>query len=273
MAVQHRYGNRHTLPLVALGMGAGFLGGLLGIGGGVIIVPCLVLALRFSQHLAQGTSLTALLIMSLVGTASYLLHGHGNLVLGAQMGAGGVVGALLGTRIAHSVEGRRLRLVFAAVLVYVGYRMVVHGLSGCATSACGVEGPTRPFDWVFPLAAIGFTAGTLGSILGIAGGFMTTPALAILLNVGQQTAQGLSYSAMPFTLLVGVLAYRKQESIDMRSALRIAIPGAVGVCLGTMLACSISGTALRIIFGVALVLISVPLAMKKRPTSQPTTAD
>jgi uncharacterized membrane protein YfcA len=78
---------------------------------------------------------------------------------------------------------------------------------------------------------------------------------------------------MPFTLLVGVLAYRKQESIDMRSALRIAIPGTVGVCLGTMLACSISGTALRIIFGVALVLISVPLAMKKRPASQPTTAD
>lgn len=94
---------------------------------------------------------------------------------------------------------------------------------------------------------------------------MTTPALAILLQVNQQTAQGLSFTAMPFALMVGILAYRKEKSIDFRSAMRVGIPGAVGVYLGGLLACNMSSSVLRSIFGVALLIISVPLAMKKRP--------
>jgi hypothetical protein len=269
VAVLHRYGNRHMLPLVALGLGAGFIGGLLGIGGGVVIVPILVLLLRFSQHLAQGTSLSALLLMSVAGTASYLMFGHGDLVLGLQMGAGGVVGALLGTRVAHSLNGRVLRFVFSGVLIYIGIRMIQYaahpGLS--AGECCG--GPGSPFAWAPALAGIGFVAGTLGSILGVAGGFMTTPALVILLGVGQQTAQGLSFSAMPFTLLVGVLAYRKEGSIDLRSATRVGVAGVVGVYLGTRLACSLSGSDLKTIFGIGLMLISIPLALKKRPQREP----
>lgn len=263
VAVQHRYGDRRMLPLVALGLGAGFIGGLLGIGGGVVIVPSLVLLLRFSQHLAQGTSLTALLLMSLAGTASYLLFGHGDLVLGLQMGVGGVAGALLGTRVAHSVNGRVLRFVFSAVLIYVGIRMIHHAAS--AAGPAGDYAPDSLFAWAPALLGIGFAAGTLGSILGVAGGFMTTPALVILLGVGQQTAQGLSFSAMPLTLLVGVLAYRKEGSIDRRSALRVGIAGVVGVYLGTRLACSLSGSELRTIFGIGLMLMSIPLALKKRP--------
>lgn len=265
VAVLHRYGNRRMLPLAALGLGAGFIGGLLGIGGGVIIVPGLVLALHFSQHLAQGTSLTALLLMSLVGTASYLLYGHGDIVLGLQMGAGGVAGAVLGTRIAHSVNGRVLRLVFATVLIYIGLRMIIHSSQECAAAAAACAKPTTPFGWLPQLAAIGFTSGTLGSILGVAGGFITTPGLVMLLGVAQQTAQGISFSAMPFTLLVGVMAYRREASIDLRSALRVGIAGAAGVFAGTHVACNISGSALRTMFGVGLLLISIPMALKKRP--------
>lgn len=278
VAVLHRYGNRRLLPLAALGLSAGFVGGLLGIGGGVIIVPGLVLALHFSQHLAQGTSLTALLLMSLVGTVSYLIYGQGDLSLGLQMGAGGVAGALLGTRVAHSANGRALRLVFAAVLVYVGLRMINHTAHQCPAAAAACAGPSSLFGWFPQLAAIGLTSGTLGSILGIAGGFITTPALVILLGVAQQTAQGISFSAMPFTLLIGVMAYRKEGSIDLRSALRVGIAGAVGVYIGTHVACNISGSTLRTIFGVALLLISVPMALKKRPQTaqssvQPTKED
>jgi uncharacterized membrane protein YfcA len=268
-AVLHRYGNRHMLPLVTLGLVAGFFGGLLGIGGGVVIVPWLVLLLRFSQHLAQGTSLTALLLMSLAGTISYLVLGHGNMVLGLEMGAGGVLGALLGTRLAHRVNGRVLRFAFSAVLVYVGVRMVHHGMITHGVAEKLTAMPSSLFTWAPALAGIGFTAGTLGSILGIAGGFITTPALVILLEVGQKSAQGISFSAMPFTLMVGVLAYRKEQSIDLRSAVRIGVAGVMGVYLGSVVACSLPGSLLRTIFGVGLILVSIPLAMKKRPSSDP----
>ena len=268
--VVHKYGDRRILPLATLGLTAGFIGGLLGIGGGVIIVPALVLALGFSQHLAQGTSLTALFMMSFVGTAAYLVNGQCNPLLGLQMGVGGAIGALIGTKVAHRARGRTLRLVLSAVLIYVAARMISLALHGPACDQAGCTGPKLAFGWAPALAGIGFTAGMLGSIVGVAGGFITTPALVILLGIGQQTAQGISYAAMPLTLLVCVLAYRREDSIDLRSALRLGIAGTIGVILGAQLACSLSGPTLRFIFGVALVLISIMLAAKKEDTGKPT---
>lgn len=111
--------------LAAVGLGAGFLAGLLGIGGGVVMVPAMVLIFGFDQHVAQGTSLLVIIPAALTG--SYTHHRNGRLVLrdAALLAAGGVIGALIGSLSALSLEDTILRRLFAAFLILTALRMLL----------------------------------------------------------------------------------------------------------------------------------------------------
>ena len=112
------------LQLLAIGLAAGFLAGLLGIGGGVVLVPAMVLILAFDQHVAQGTSLVVMIPAALTG--SYTHHRNGRLVLrdAAWLGAGGILGAVLGSVFALSMEDTLLQRLFAAFLVISAVRIL-----------------------------------------------------------------------------------------------------------------------------------------------------
>jgi len=112
------------VALAAVGLGAGFLAGLLGIGGGLVMVPAMVLIFGFDQHVAQGTSLLVIIPAALTG--SYTHHRNGRLVLrdAALLGAGGVIGALIGSVTALSLDDAILRRLFAAFLVLTALRML-----------------------------------------------------------------------------------------------------------------------------------------------------
>lgn len=111
--------------LAAVGLGAGFLAGLLGIGGGVVMVPAMVLLFGFDQHVAQGTSLLVIIPAALTG--SYTHHRNGRLVLrdAALLAAGGVVGAVIGSVFALSLEETVLRRLFAAFIIVTALRMLL----------------------------------------------------------------------------------------------------------------------------------------------------
>ncbi len=110
--------------LAILGITAGFLAGLLGIGGGVLMVPAMVLLLGFDQHVAQGTSLLVIIPAALTG--SYTHHRNGRLVLrdAAMLAAGGVIGAVIGSVFALSIEDALLRKLFAAFLLVSAVRIL-----------------------------------------------------------------------------------------------------------------------------------------------------
>ena len=113
-----------VLQLLAIGLTAGFLAGLLGIGGGVVLVPAMVLILAFDQHVAQGTSLVVMIPAALTG--SYTHHRNGRLVLrdAAWLGVGGILGAILGSVFALSMEDTLLQRLFAAFLVISAIRIL-----------------------------------------------------------------------------------------------------------------------------------------------------
>ena len=114
-----------VFQLLAIGLAAGFLAGLLGIGGGVVLVPAMVLILAFDQHVAQGTSLVVMIPAALTG--SYTHHRNGRLVLrdAAWLGAGGILGAVLGSVFALSMEDTLLQRLFAAFLVISAVRILL----------------------------------------------------------------------------------------------------------------------------------------------------
>jgi uncharacterized protein len=118
-------GHIELLKLVVAGVGVGFLTGFFGVGGGFVIVPALVVALRMPMHRAIGTSLLIITINSAVGLITHLQYGRIDLPITALFIVGGVAGTVVGTRFAGRVSEQRLRQTFAAGLVAVSCYLLV----------------------------------------------------------------------------------------------------------------------------------------------------
>ena len=105
------------LIVLITGLAAGILGGFFGVGGGVLIVPALVLLLGMKQHAAVGTSLGALLPpVGLLGAYEYYRHGHVNVLYAGLLGAGLLIGGYFGAVYAVQISGLTLRRAFAIFL-------------------------------------------------------------------------------------------------------------------------------------------------------------
>jgi len=109
--------------LILGGLGAGFLSGTIGIGGGLLFVPILTVGLRLSQAVAQGTSLIAIIPTAIVGGFTHLREGNVLLKPAMWMGGGGVVGAVIGALVAVEVPGPILARAWGAFLVFSAYRL------------------------------------------------------------------------------------------------------------------------------------------------------
>jgi uncharacterized membrane protein YfcA len=116
-----------ALAAILIGIGSGVVSGMLGVGGGVLMVPSMVLCLGMTQHVAEGTSLLVIIPTALVGAFVHWRHGFVLLSAAAVMGAGGIAGAVLGSHIALSVSASTLRIVFVVYLIGMGVRMVFPG--------------------------------------------------------------------------------------------------------------------------------------------------
>jgi uncharacterized membrane protein YfcA len=110
---------RRTLTLAAIGTAAGLLSGLFGIGGGVLIVPLLVLWCGFDERLATGTSLAAIVVIAGVATAVHGAYGNVHVQEGVFVGVPAVAGVLIGTGLQQRISTKAISLIFAALLVVV----------------------------------------------------------------------------------------------------------------------------------------------------------
>lgn len=113
------------LLLAAIGLVAGILSGLVGIGGGIVIVPMLVLFLGYQQKLAQGTTLAMFVVpFSILGVMNYHRQGLVNWKIAMLMGVGFVLGSYLGSRFALSLPVETVKKIFAVVLVGVAIKLL-----------------------------------------------------------------------------------------------------------------------------------------------------
>ncbi|MBX7168825.1 MAG: sulfite exporter TauE/SafE family protein [Pirellulales bacterium] len=111
---------------VAIGLAAGTLSGLVGIGGGIVMVPALVLLLGLSQHEAQGTTLAMMVPpVGLAAAWTYYRAGYIDLRFAGWLCLGFVVGTLVGSRIAIAVSDVTLERIFGAALLVVGLKMIL----------------------------------------------------------------------------------------------------------------------------------------------------
>jgi uncharacterized membrane protein YfcA len=115
--------------LVAFGALTGVVAGILGVGGGLLMVPFLTLVLDVPQHAAEGTSLLVILPTAIAASIALHRRGIGDLPSGLALGALGALGAALGALVALTLPGHVLRIGFACLLALMGARLVREALT------------------------------------------------------------------------------------------------------------------------------------------------
>jgi uncharacterized membrane protein YfcA len=191
------------LAYAVAGAAVGFLAGMLGIGGGMTLVP--VLAAMFAAqgfapghtvHLALGTGMASVVFTSSASVRTHHRLGGVDWTLVRRLGPAMVVGTLAATLLAGWVSQRALALVFAAV-VYAGATQILLGRKPAAS---------RPLPGPLPLAAIGVAIGALAGLVSAGGAFMTVPFM-LFCGVAMTTAIGTGAALGVPVAVVGTVGY------------------------------------------------------------------
>lgn len=116
---------KFSWKIIAIGLGSGIINGLLGIGGGTVVIPCMVAFLGVSQHEAHGTSLAVILPTAVVSLLIYRANYAIDFGLALQIALGGIIGGYIGARIMEKIPDRLLKKIFAVFMFAAGLRMVL----------------------------------------------------------------------------------------------------------------------------------------------------
>lgn len=248
-------GPRAYLAFIGIGLLAGILSGLFGVGGGTVIVPLLVLLLHFDQRLAAGTSLAAIVPTASVGVVSYAVSGSVAWIPALILAAGAVVGAQIGTRLLPRISQTALRWGFVGFLlvVIVSLFLVI---------------PSR--DAVFELTwltgaalvVVGVGTGILAGLIGVGGGVIVVPVLMLAFGTSDLVAKGTSLLMMIPTAISGTVGNVRHRNVDLRAAAVIGVSACATTALGAWLATIIDPTVGNMLFAAYLVVIAVQMAMK-----------
>lgn len=226
------------------------MGGGLGVGGGIILVPLLI-AVGLDRHRSHATSLAAIVLIAASGAISFGASGELSLGLGAVVGIGGVIGSVSGATVMHRASPRALTLVFSIVLLVAAVRMI--------TGAEPLPG-TADFGDIAQAAvgvAIGMVAGFFAGLAGIGGGVVIVPSSVLLLGLAQHEAQGTSLVAIVFTSVAATLVNWSNERVLLRDGLIAGLGGVVGSVLGSRAALAIEGRTLSLIFGFLILFVAL----------------
>jgi uncharacterized membrane protein YfcA len=185
--------------LLLVGAIGGAFSGAFGVGGGIVMVPLMLWLLGFDQRRASATSLAAIVLSSISGSLTYLATGHVDVVAGLIVGAGGIIGSLIGTRLLRIVPVLWLRWGFIALLVVIAVRMFL-------------TVPSRGVDFEFSVGTVialvitGLFMGVAAGLFGVGGGVLIVPIFIALFGVSDLVAKGTSLLAMIPTSVSGTIA-------------------------------------------------------------------
>ena len=244
------------LTVVLVGMAAGFLSGMFGVGGGILIVPGLVLVAKMDQRIAHGTSLAAVLPISAASLVSYWSHDHVDWRVGLCLTAGALVGAVLGTKLLNILPHRVLAIAFAGILLVTAIRLflpIESGTRGVLTVGS-----------IIALIAIGVATGILAGLLGVGGGIIMVPAMMMLLHLPAAMAKGTSVLVIIPTSLMGTYRNRTKKNVDLRAAATVGLSGIPSAIVGGWISARMSDTVSNVLFASLLVVVAIRLVLQIR---------
>jgi uncharacterized membrane protein YfcA len=227
--------------LIGGGVAAGIFGSLLGLGGGILIVPLLTLAFGLPLLTALGVSLVSVIVTSGASAGVYLERHVANLRLGMTLELFTATGALVGGLLAFLVEERVLEGLFAALLLYVAITMARRSDPPPAAVGTADEIPAETPGFRSALSGPGYRvkrlgfgaigsvfAGVVSALLGVGGGLVKVPVMHVVMGVPLRVATATSNLMIGITASASAIIYLLNGRIDPY----VAAPTAVGVFLG-----------------------------------------
>ncbi len=241
------------IRLALIGLVVGFFSGLFGVGGGIVLVPLLIVVVGFDQRRASGTSLAAVLPTAISGMASYAAHGSVDWIAGGLLAAGAVAGSFVGTWLLHHTHQKALRWIFIAFLLLVAVRLFF------LIPDRSVVLEFTPWA-IVALVVLGVVTGILSGMLGIGGGVFIVPVLMLGFGVGDLIAKGTSLLMIIPTALAGTISNVRRGNADLTAAAIIgglSVPASIG---GAALAWSVPPMLGSILFALLIIYCAVQLA-------------
>lgn len=259
------------LLLTFSGLLAGAFGAMLGLGGGILIVPILTLGFGVPLPSAVGTSLICVIATSTGAAAINVRAGRADVRLGIVLAAGTVLGAVIGGILAGILPERVLAGLFAALLAYTAATML-RGLlrrradgSDRLADPMAADGTAAPAYRThrLPLAIGGSVlAGNVSGLLGVGGGIVTVPLLHLVMGAPLRVAVATSNFMIGITAAAGAYAYLFRGDVDTRLAAPVVLGVAAGAALGAILATRLHTRVLSAVFVLVVGYVAVQMALR-----------
>ena len=277
------------LVLLGISVVAGIVGSLLGLGGGIIVIPALTLFLHLDYRLAAGASIVSLIATSSGSAATYVKDRLSNIRVGMFLEILTTVGAVCGAFLAGLVKGTALYAVFAAVLLYslipmgrkiameLGWRRpstsirrqppmgapdsfaVKLGFSGSYFDPAEGRSVAYSLGRVPIGATIMYFAGLASGLLGIGSGVFKVVALDTAMGMPMKASTATSNFMIGVTAAASAGIYFLRGDIDPLVAAPVALGVLVGSLVGTRLLARLAGASIRIVFFVVLAFIGLQM--------------
>jgi hypothetical protein len=274
----------NTWALAGTGLAAGFLGAMLGIGGGAIIVPVLTLCLGVPIHNAIAVSLISIVTNACTATGIYIRSHMTNLKLGALLGIALVPGAVLGGLLASLMTATALSIIFSLILVYVAFRLFPRRQKAeIAASQDGIkEKDHAQHSWldghyydpatdqevnyqvhrpVIGMAS-GLFAGIISTLIGIGGGIINVPVMIMLMKVPFKAAIATSSFLLAVTTMTGSLFYSFNGYIQPDIAAPLIISTYIGSRAGAAFSRRSQNAVLSGIFAAFALCMAVLMVLR-----------
>jgi uncharacterized membrane protein YfcA len=269
------------------GIIAGLLGSMLGVGGGLIIVPVLTLALHLPIQIAVGSSLVAIVANTCTAAGLYTKAGLTNVKLGLLLETATIPGAIIGGFVAASISPSILSALFGLLLIYVAYTMVVrnrfvsedddsaipvdsdeagHNLSNALADSYHDQNLNREVSYKVKHTpaglGFGFLAGILSSLLGIGGGIVKVPVMHLVMGVPMKATIATSTLMITLTAATGAFIYHYHGNLQLFVIAPLVIGIVIGSRIGVELTKRTRAMWLRRIFGVFLFVVAILMFLK-----------
>lgn len=267
------------LFLLSGGAAAGLFGSLLGLGGGILIVPLLTLGFGRPLREAVAVSLVCVVATSSAAAGTYLRSRVANLRLGMVLTLFTSMGALVGGLVAFLVPERVLGGLFALLLAYIAYSMLRRrdaeegegsdGVPARAAPPTAVERATRALDGptyavrrLVPASVASVGAGVVSALLGIGGGAINVPTMHLVMGVPLRVAAATSNLMIGITAVASAIVYLLRGAIDPYIAGPTIVGVFLGATVGARIAPRIDVRILRWLFVVVLAWTAFQMARR-----------
>ena len=241
------------------GIMVGLCSGMLGIGGGIIMVPLFRLVFGLSPIEATATSFFTIIPTSIAGLYKHFKNHTSILTLGCCMGLAGACTSPLGVWCAAHASGWMIMVVVACVIVYSAGSMLHKVLNRSVSSlASETSSQFTPKDYVIA-TAIGLGAGFLGGFAGVGGGFIIVPLLVNVLGLTMVQASGTSLVAVMLLAIPGTIEQALLGNISYTIGLAMALGSVPGAIWGAGLAKRAPDKKLKLLFSGFLCVVAIVL--------------